>query len=291
MNKLHTYKRMTLLITLLALALITAACSTAQNKAENQKTAWDEIKEKGKIVVATSGTLYPTSYHDTDSGKDKLTGYEVEVIREAAKRLDLNVEFKEMGFDGMLTAVGSGQVDAAANDITMTDDRKEKFLFSTPYKYSFGTAIVRKKDLSGIHTLEDLKGKKAAGAATTVYMDIARQYGAEEVIYDNATNDQFLKDVANGRTDVILNDYYLQKLALAAMPDLDLTIHPDLKYYPHQQGMIMKKGNAELKKQFDKTIDEMLKDGTIKKISKKFFGGADVSKKQDIDFVDVDLNK
>ena len=291
MNKLHTYKRITLWITVLALALITAACSTAQNKAENQKTAWDEIKEKGKIVVATSGTLYPTSYHDTDSGKDKLTGYEVEVIREAAKRLDLNVEFKEMGFDGMLTAVGSGQVDAAANDITMTDDRKEKFLFSTPYKYSFGTAIVRKKDFSGIHTLEDLKGKKAAGAATTVYMDIARKYGAEEVIYDNATNDQFLKDVANGRTDVILNDYYLQKLALAAMPDLDLTIHPDLKYYPHQQGMIMKKGNTELKKQFDKTIDEMLKDGTIKKISKKFFGGADVSKKQDIDYIDVDVNK
>lgn len=291
MNKLHTYKRITLWITVLALALITAACSTAQNKAENQKTAWDEIKEKGKIVVATSGTLYPTSYHDTDSGKDKLTGYEVEVIREAAKRLDLNVEFKEMGFDGMLTAVGSGQVDAAANDITMTDDRKEKFLFSMPYKYSFGTAIVRKKDLSGIHMLEDLKGKKAAGAATTVYMDIARKYGAEEVIYDNATNDQFLKDVANGRTDVILNDYYLQKLALAAMPDLDLTIHPDLKYYPHQQGMIMKKGNTELKKQFDKTIDEMLKDGTIKKISKKFFGGADVSKKQDIDYIDVDVNK
>lgn len=160
MNKLHTYKRITLLITVLALALITAACSTTQNKAENQKTAWDEIKEKGKIVVATSGTLYPTSYHDTDSGKDKLTGYEVEVIREAAKRLDLDVEFKEMGFDGMLTAVGSGQVDAAANDITMTDDRKEKFLFSMPYKYSFGTAIVRKKDLSGIHTLEDLKERK-----------------------------------------------------------------------------------------------------------------------------------
>lgn len=73
-------------------------------------------------------------------------------------------------------------------------------------------------------------------------MDIARKYGAEEVIYDNATNEQYLKDVANGRTDVILNDYYLQKLALAAMPDLDLTIHPDFKYYPHQQGLIMKKG-------------------------------------------------
>ncbi|MFN2746557.1 transporter substrate-binding domain-containing protein [Bacillus sp. z60-18] len=275
----------------MAFAIITAACSTAQHEAEQEKTAWDGIKEKGKIVVATSGTLYPTSYHDTDSGKDKLTGYEVEVVREAAKRLDLDVEFKEMGFDGMLAAVGSGQVDAAANDITMTEDRKKKFLFTAPYKYSYGTAIVRKKDLSGIHRLEDLKGKKAAGAATTVYMDIARQYGAEEVIYDNATNEQYLKDVANGRTDVILNDYYLQKLALAAMPDLDLTIHPDLKYYPHQQGMIIKKGNKELKKQFDKVIKDMLKDGTIKKISKQFFGDADVSKKPDLDYTDVDVNK
>ncbi|MGN9863592.1 transporter substrate-binding domain-containing protein [Bacillus swezeyi] len=291
MKIFRMYKPFTLLITVMAFAFITAACSTTQKEAENKKTAWDDIKEKGKIVVATSGTLYPTSYHDTESGKDKLTGYEVEVIREAAKRLDLDVEFKEMGFDGMLTAIGSGQVDAAANDITMTDERKKKFLFTTPYKYSYGTAIVRKKDLSGIHTLKDLKGKKAAGAATTVYMDIARQYGAEEVIYDNATNEQYLKDVANGRTDVILNDYYLQKLALTAMPDLDLTIHPDLKYYPHQQGMIIKKDSTELKKQFDQAIKDMLKDGTIKKISKTFFGDADVSKKQDIDFADVDQNK
>ncbi|WP_411810362.1 transporter substrate-binding domain-containing protein [Bacillus glycinifermentans] len=279
----------TLILIAAAFAFLTAACSnTTQN---GQKTAWEQIKKKGKIVVATSGTLYPTSYHDTVYGKDKLTGYEVEVVREAAKRLDLDVEFKEMGFDGMLTAVNSGQADAAANDITMTKDRKKKFLFSTPYKYSYGTAIVRKKDLSGIRTLDDLKGKKAAGAATTVYMDIARKYGAEEVIYDNATNEQYLKDVANGRTDVILNDYYLQKLALKAMPDLDLTIHPDLKYYPHQQGMIIKKGNTELKERFDQTIKDMLKDGTIKKISKQFFGGADVSKKQDIDFTDVDVDK
>ncbi|MFP3325949.1 transporter substrate-binding domain-containing protein, partial [Planococcus sp. SIMBA_160] len=83
------------------------------------------------------------------------------------------------GYDGMLSAINSGQVDAAANDIDITDDRKDKFAFSTPYKYSYGTAIVRKDDLSGIKTLRDLKGKKAAGAATTIYMDVARKYGAK----------------------------------------------------------------------------------------------------------------
>ncbi|QRZ93294.1 transporter substrate-binding domain-containing protein [Bacillus subtilis] len=272
----------------MAFFLILAACS-GKNEADSKDTGWEQIKDKGKIVVATSGTLYPTSYHDTDSGSDKLTGYEVEVVREAAKRLGLKVEFKEMGIDGMLTAVNSGQVDAAANDIDVTKDREKKFAFSTPYKYSYGTAIVRKDDLSGIKTLKDLKGRKAAGAATTVYMDVARKYGAKEVIYDNATNEQYLKDVANGRTDVILNDYYLQTLALAAFPDLNITIHPDIKYMPNKQALVMKKSNAALQKKMNETLKEMSKDGTLTKLSKQFFNKADVSKKLNVDVQDVDL--
>ncbi|MGQ9010391.1 transporter substrate-binding domain-containing protein [Bacillus stercoris] len=272
----------------MAFFLILAACS-GKNEADSKDTGWEQIKDKGKIVVATSGTLYPTSYHDTDSGSDKLTGYEVEVVREAAKRLGLKVEFKEMGIDGMLTAVNSGQVDAAANDIDVTKDREKKFAFSTPYKYSYGTAIVRKDDLSGIKTLKDLKGKKAAGAATTVYMDVARKYGAKEVIYDNATNEQYLKDVANGRTDVILNDYYLQTLALAAFPDLNITIHPDIKYMPNKQALVIKKSNAALQNKMNETLKEMSKDGTLTKLSKQFFNKADVSKKLDADVQDVDL--
>lgn len=272
----------------MAFFLILAACS-GKNEADSKDTGWEQIKDKGKIVVATSGTLYPTSYHDTDSGSDKLTGYEVEVVREAAKRLGLKVEFKEMGIDGMLTAVNSGQIDAAANDIDVTKDREKKFAFSTPYKYSYGTAIVRKDDLSGIKTLKDLKGKKAAGAATTVYMDVARKYGAQEVIYDNATNEQYLKDVANGRTDVILNDYYLQTLALAAFPDLNITIHPDIKYMPNKQALVMKKSNAALQKKMNEILKEMSKDGTLTKLSKQFFNKADVSKKLDVDVQDVGL--
>ncbi|MED1809412.1 transporter substrate-binding domain-containing protein [Bacillus subtilis] len=272
----------------MAFFLILAACS-GKNEADSKDTGWEQIKDKGKIVVATSGTLYPTSYHNTDSGSDKLTGYEVEVVREAAKRLGLKVEFKEMGIDGMLTAVNSGQVDAAANDIDMTKDREKKFAFSTPYKYSYGTAIVRKDDLSGIKTLKDLKGKKAAGAATTVYMEVARKYGAKEVIYDNATNEQYLKDVANGRTDVILNDYYLQTLALAAFPDLNITIHPDIKYMPNKQALVMKKSNAALQKKMNEALKEMGKDGSLTKLSKQFFNKADVSKKIDADVQDVDL--
>jgi len=200
-----------------------------------------------------------------------------------AKRLELEVEFKELGFDEMLTTVKTGQVDLAANDIEISEDRLENFIFSTPFKHSFGTAVVRKDDLSGIKSLDDLKGKKAAGASTSIYMEMARQYGAEEVTYDNVPNEVYLRDVSIGRTDVILNDYYLQTLALAAFPDLNITIHPDIKYSPSEVGFAINKDNTELEENVNLVIEDMLEDGTIAKLSAQFFNGADVTQKVDID--------
>ncbi|WP_214794978.1 MULTISPECIES: transporter substrate-binding domain-containing protein [unclassified Exiguobacterium] len=271
----------------LFLAIPLAACGDdSTNQAD--PTRWEEIQEEGKLTIGTAGTLYPASFREEES--DTLTGFDVELMKEIAKRLELEVEFKEMAFDNMLTSVQNGQIDVAANDISVTEDRKEKFAFSKPYKYTYGTAIVRKSDLSGIESLEDLKGKKAAGEATTVFMDVAREYGAEEVIYDNATNDQYLRDVSTGRTDVILNDYYLQTLALAFFPEFDITIHPDIAYNPQEVAFLMDKENDELQENIDRVLGEMLEDGTVKELSEQFYNGADVSVEPDVDATIVETN-
>lgn len=281
MKNLFNKRGLALILGTLSLSLL-AACGNGDEQATEEKTtAWDEIQEEGVLTVATSGTLFPTSYRE--EGSDELTGFEVEIARGIAERLELEIEFTELGFDEMLTSIQTGQVDMAANDIEITEDRAEEFAFSTPFKYSYGTAIVRKDDLSGIETLEDLKDKKAAGASTSVYMETAREYGAEEVVYDNATNEVYLRDVSIGRTDVILNDYYLQTLAIAAFPELDIVIHPNLKYSPSEVGVVMNKDNAELVENVNGAIEEMLQDGTIADISAKFFNGADATQKVDIE--------
>lgn len=246
-----------------------------------QQSEWDRIQEQGKLTVGTSGTLLATSFHDEESGE--LTGFEVEVVRELGERLGLDIEFRELGFDEMLTSVSTGQLDMAANDIEVTEDMTDKFLFSTPIKYSYGTAVVRKDDLSGIGSLEDLEGKKAAGVSTSVYMQIARDYGAEEVTYDNATNEIYLRDVSIGRTDVILNDYYLSTFGVAAFPELNITIHPDIQYLPSEVGLVVNEDSEELIEYVNAELDEMLADGTISEISAEFFGGADVSVEPDIE--------
>lgn len=253
-------------------ALFLAACG-GNTVGDSEETAWDAIEEKGKITVATSGTLFPSSYYGDDN---VLTGYEVEIMKAIGEKLDIEVEFMEMGVDGILTSVQSGQADMAANGFDITDARKEDYLFSEPYKYSFGGLVVRASDNSGIESFEDWDGKKAAGGATTTYMGIARSLGAEPVTYDNATNDIFFRDVASGRTDFIPNDYYISNTAVQFFADLGVKMH-DLKYNPSEQAIVLSNNDHSVKEKVDQALAELREEGVLSELSAEFFGGEDVT--------------
>jgi cystine transport system substrate-binding protein len=178
-----------IVIFLLVIALLTACAqnntgssSTASSDSNSEAvSSWDRIKESGKLVVGTEGLYYPVTYFDETT--KELTGFDVEVARELGNRLGLEIEFKTMEFDGLLPALRNGQIDVAANDFTITEERQEKFDFTIPIKHSFGSALVRESDSSGIETVEDLKGKKVGGSATSNYSEFARNQGAEVVVY------------------------------------------------------------------------------------------------------------
>lgn len=125
-------KRLLLLLAVLAAAILLAACGSKETSNEaaassenKEQNAWQRIEEAGKIVVGTEGLYYPITYHDETT--KELTGYDVEVARALGEKLGLEVEFKEMEFDGLLPALRNGQIDIAANDFSITDERKEKF--------------------------------------------------------------------------------------------------------------------------------------------------------------------
>ncbi|WP_369693617.1 transporter substrate-binding domain-containing protein [Lentibacillus sp. CBA3610] len=182
------------------------------------------------------------------------------MARKIAERLNLDITFEIIGFDSVLAAVESGRIDMAGMGIT--DKREEKFNFSSPFKHSYSTMVVREDDHSGVEKLEDLEGKDAGGAASTVYSEIARKFGAEVVTYGNAPNEAYLRDVNNGRTDVVINDYYLSKFGVAAFPEFDITLHPELKFHPTRKGMIMAEGADKLQTEVNQALEDMREDGT-----------------------------
>lgn len=253
--------------------VLLSACS----KPTEEDTSLSKVEEAKTLVVATSGTLYPSSYYNDEN---ELVGYDVDVAKEVAKRLGVEITFKEYNVDGQVSSLTRGEADFAANDFGLTDERAEKFSLSTPIKYSFDSMIVRKSDDSGIASLEDLDGKKAAGEPNTSYMRLAESYGAELVTYDNATNDQYLTDVANGRTDVILNDYYLQKMAVAALPDIPVKILKDVYFNPNETGFLFVKDHQALQEKVDAVLAEMKEDGRLKELAETYFQ-TDISVKSD----------
>lgn len=259
------------------LGLFAGVLLSACSKPTEEDTSLSKVEEAKTLVVATSGTLYPASYYNDEN---ELVGYDVDVAKEVAKRLGVEITFKEYNVDGQVSSLTRGEADFAANDFGLTDERAEKFSLSTPIKYSFDSMIVRKSDDSGIASLEDLDGKKAAGEPNTSYMRLAESYGAELVTYDNATNDQYLTDVANGRTDVILNDYYLQKMAVAALPDIPVKILEDVYFNPNETGFLFVKDHKALQEKVDAVLAEMKEDGRLKELAETYFQ-TDISVKSD----------
>lgn len=284
---MHAKKIVTLLV---VITFVLGACGNGSgggaDNGESANQKWNAIQEAGELVVGTPGTLFPASYYENGKENGKaLTGYEVEVMREIGKRLNLDIKFEIIGFDSVLAAIDSGRIDMAGMGIT--DKRKKKFNFSDPFKYSYTTMVVREDGHSGINKLEDLEGKKAGGAASTVYSQIARKFGAEVVTYGNAPNEAYLRDVNIGRTDVVINDYYLQKLGIAEFPQFDITLHPEIKFYPTKQGVIMGKGADKLRTEVNKALESMREDGTLTKLAKQFFN-EDASKKPDEDIREIE---
>lgn len=266
--------RKKLLLLLSMVVLVVVGLSACGRKSAADKDTW---------TVATSGTLYPTSYHDPKT--KKLTGYDVEVIRAVAKGLHKKVKFKEYGVDGMLTAVKTGKADMAVDDFSIAPNKEKSYRMSEPIKHSFDAILVRKSDDSGIHSWKDLKGKKAAGEAGTNYQRLAQQLGAKLVNYDNVSNDVYTRDLASGKTDFIMNDYYLQKLALAAEPNSGLKIKEGMYFTNNEdgkgEGIVMNKKDAKLQKQVNNELTKLKKNGTLSKIAKKYYG-TDVTKKPNV---------
>lgn len=265
------------------LTLVLAGCGqkaeqsqqTDQSGADNgsgqtTKDLLEEIKASGKIKIGTEGTYPPFTFHDKDG---KLTGFDVEIAEEVAKRLGVTAEFIESKWDGMFAGLDAKRFDAVANEVSIRDDRKEKYDFSDPYIVSKAVLIVH-QDNTDIKQLADLKGKKSGQSLTSNLTDIAKANGAEIVQTDGFN--QAIELLMSKRIDATINDGLSYLDFKKQKPDAPIKIVAETDD-ASQSGFLFNKNNPELVEAVNKALADMKQDGTYLKISEKWFG-ADVSK-------------
>ena len=96
---------------------------------KESKTQVEQIKEKGVLVIGTSADYPPYEFHKEINGKDTIVGMDIDVANEIANELGVNLEIKDMKFDGIIASLQSGNIDMAVAGLTPTEEKKSYKLY------------------------------------------------------------------------------------------------------------------------------------------------------------------
>ncbi|MCP3713219.1 ABC transporter substrate-binding protein [Paraburkholderia sp. CNPSo 3274] len=207
----------------------------------------------------------------------KLVGFDIDLGNEICHRLNAQCVWIENDFDGMIPALKARKFDGVLSSMSMTPARKEQIAFSDKL-FNTPTRLVAKTGSGIMPTAQSLKGKRVGVEQGTIQEAYAKAHwataGVEVVPYQN--QDQVYQDLLAGRVDAALQDAVQADVGFLKTPrgqgysfaggDLD-----DPVTLGNGAGIGLRKEDAALKTKIDGAIAGIIKDGTYKKIEKKYF--------------------
>lgn len=257
-------KILVLFLTISIISILFTGCTV--KKISGADDSLERIKKAGIITIGIDDTYPPMEFKDKSSVD---VGFDVDMANAVAKKIGVKTKFVPTAWDGIFMALQSKKFDCVNSSVSITDERKAKMIFTDPYIQG-GNAIFVKSDNNAITSDKDFSGKVVGCQVGTTAQDVlSKKTDIKEVKKYNAMTDAFL-DLQNGRvvavvTDPMVGDYYN-----VTEPGK----FKKLKSYLTQEpiGVAFRKSDKSLRDAYNKAINDLKKDGTLSKISKKWFG-------------------
>ena len=238
------------------------------------------------IKVGTEGAMPPYNYVTQQGEAD---GYDIAVVKAIIELLpEYKVEFVPTAWDGIFVALEGGEFDLIASYLGWRKEREEKYYLSTvPYLWS-GYSLVFKEGRTDIRTLKDLEGKKVASgvgtASTTLLEEYIKQTGANiEIIYTDGNIVNALTEIDTGRVDATINSTITTQLTANTLgykiDSIPITEEGWSIISIHLLFPKTEKGKT-LRDQFDTAVTQLLANGKLREISRKYLFGKDYTTKE-----------
>ena len=255
---------LTILLSLLLFPLsLISGCGGGQDN--------DTKANKEKITIGLDEHYAPMGFRNE---KNELVGFDIDLAKETAKRMGVEVEFKPIDWNKKEEELKAGNIDIIWNGLDITPERKENILYSKPYMDNRQILLVKRGNALGIRSEENLAGKVVgtqAGSNSETYVDqnetLKGSFSAFKT-YDNYRN--AFKDLESGVVDVLICDEIAGRYEMSQVPQkfdpIEVTIGPATEI-----GIGFRKDDTELRDKVQKAFDEMIKDGTARKISEDWF--------------------
>ena len=254
------------------------------SQSSGEKDLLDEVKAAGKLVVSTDPNYAPQSFLN-DAGE--LDGFDVDVAKEVAKRLGVEVEFVTPEWDMITSGNWSGRWDISIGSMTPTEPRSEVLWFTDPYYYVPASFAVH-KDNTDIKTPDDLTGKRVGLGTSTTYEDYLKGelaiMGGGEIMYDPPSGVEIAPYPTDGDAiqDLALGDGVRLDAVMSAQPTIQTAIDSGVPlkyvgtpafYEPLVFALDKSRGPSDkMLAKLNEIIAEMHKDGTLTKLSEKWYG-------------------
>lgn len=224
-------------------------------------------EKQQKLVVSFEPTFAP--FESTDDNGN-FVGFDIDLIKAVAEAEGLEIELKSLGFDGLIPALQTGQVDIAISGMSIKPERMEKVDFSTPY-YDAGLSIVVQEGNNDISSFEDLAGKKLAAQIGTTGASKANE-AAEQLnatVKNFNTNDLVFMELINGAADAVITDLPVAKDFINKKGAGQVKIVAELD--GESYGIAVAKGNTELLEKINSGLQKIKENGQYAEIYKKWF--------------------
>lgn len=254
---------------LLVLSVVLAACGRSSATSENESLFLGEAGDT--FVVGVDDTFVPMGFRNSDG---ELVGLDVDLAKEAAERLELQIEFQPIDWAMKETELNNGNIDAIWNGYSMTEDRKEKVAFSTPYHRS-GQAFVILAD-TPIQTWEDLAGKVVASQQSSSTVDLlmnhesglVETFANSEIIQYPSYNDVF-NDLETGRSDAIAVSETYARYYMKQKGEEKYRILEE-QFADEYTAVGVRKSDTVFLEKLNTVLEEMEKDGTLDEIKARW---------------------
>ncbi|MGP1437971.1 MAG: transporter substrate-binding domain-containing protein [Treponema sp.] len=232
---------------------------------EYEDTSLAKVIVKGSLVVGIMDYAPPCAYIDSNG---QPVGFDVDIFKEVAKRLDIDVEFKVINWLNKEEVLDSGEVDCIASAFTFSRDRQLEYALTMPTLYNAQVVVVRNN--SKIYTLDDLENTKIGYLGGSNISDLFEEHPFKQITsYPSflvALEDLKLHVVDAVFIDLLIINNIMEK-SISDYRVLDDAITNEKYVYA------FRKNDKILRNIVNKIMLDLEYEGKVLEFSKKWFGG------------------
>ena len=207
-------KIVALMLSFLMIVLF-VACGAPKNKSVARSI--EDIKNSGKLIVATSADYPPYEFLTRDNG---IQGLDIEIARIIAEELGVELQIDDMDFKDLLTVLEAGECDMVIAALTPDEERKKSVDFSEIYYLAKQSVVVRKADLDKYRTVEDFTGKTICAQSGSTQEDIAHEQFAGAEVTTLAKMGSLILELQTGRVEAIVMELPVAEMYATINPEL-----------------------------------------------------------------------